>query len=277
MNAVKYRVLPGVVWTNRRTMVSSNTDVNRTGVPVRFRKQRSVKERQFPRFRHRVEEAIRATMARASYVLSPPRTKHSIPVQDFCRATSDYAILGAEFVIISLRASLQVNRWQHGLCRRRPASEHRSIVKTQITLVAGSERRTRRSTVETVLCANGGPICDRKPKCFRTSSSRKPHIYWHWRQGLPELPMFSNTAVSVVLVSVYPLIIVLLVLATPNTPTVLCVVYYWLAAGQWSHALTVLQSESVPRIAPDFTAPSLLAWSGERVSHRFRRLLTSRS
>ncbi|KAJ8869185.1 hypothetical protein PR048_030755 [Dryococelus australis] len=31
MNAVKYRVVPGVVWTNR-TMVSSNTDTNRTGV-----------------------------------------------------------------------------------------------------------------------------------------------------------------------------------------------------------------------------------------------------
>ncbi|KAJ8879005.1 hypothetical protein PR048_019611 [Dryococelus australis] len=37
------------------------------------------------------------------------------------------------------------NRWQHGLCRRRPASEHRSVVKTQITLVAGGERRTRRA------------------------------------------------------------------------------------------------------------------------------------
>ncbi|KAJ8868553.1 hypothetical protein PR048_030091 [Dryococelus australis] len=31
MNAVKYRVVSGVVWTNR-TMVSSNTDTNRTGV-----------------------------------------------------------------------------------------------------------------------------------------------------------------------------------------------------------------------------------------------------
>ncbi|KAJ8865708.1 hypothetical protein PR048_033228 [Dryococelus australis] len=31
MNAVKYRVVPGMVWTNR-TMVSSNTDTNRTGV-----------------------------------------------------------------------------------------------------------------------------------------------------------------------------------------------------------------------------------------------------
>ncbi|KAJ8865733.1 hypothetical protein PR048_033254 [Dryococelus australis] len=31
MNAVKYRIVSGVVWTNR-TMVSSNTDINRTGV-----------------------------------------------------------------------------------------------------------------------------------------------------------------------------------------------------------------------------------------------------
>ncbi|KAJ8888260.1 hypothetical protein PR048_007747 [Dryococelus australis] len=34
-------------------------------------------------------------------------------------------------------------RWQHGLCCRRPASEHRSIVKTLLTLIAGGERRTR--------------------------------------------------------------------------------------------------------------------------------------
>ncbi|KAJ8880382.1 hypothetical protein PR048_016851 [Dryococelus australis] len=33
-------------------------------------------------------------------------------------------------------------RWQHGLCRRQPGSEHRSIVKTRISLVARVERRT---------------------------------------------------------------------------------------------------------------------------------------
>ncbi|KAJ8866864.1 hypothetical protein PR048_032725 [Dryococelus australis] len=53
----------------------------------------------------------------------------------------------AYFIINKLaksQASLQDNRWQHGRCRRRLASEHRSIVKTRITLVAG-----RRSIVKT--------------------------------------------------------------------------------------------------------------------------------
>ncbi|KAJ8883296.1 hypothetical protein PR048_015139 [Dryococelus australis] len=43
------------------------------------------------------------------------------------------------------------DRWQHGLCRQWLASNHRSIVKTQITLAAGGERWTRRCIVETAL------------------------------------------------------------------------------------------------------------------------------
>ncbi|KAJ8875337.1 hypothetical protein PR048_023232 [Dryococelus australis] len=48
----------------------------------------------------------------------------------------------AEILIGHFIASFpQDSRWQHGLCRRRPASEHRSIVKTRIS----GERRTRRA------------------------------------------------------------------------------------------------------------------------------------
>ncbi|KAJ8884370.1 hypothetical protein PR048_016227 [Dryococelus australis] len=52
-------------------------------------------------------------------------------------------------LVLTLDAS--DTRWQHDLYRRRLASEHLSIVKMQITRVAGGERRTRRAALCSVL------------------------------------------------------------------------------------------------------------------------------
>ncbi|KAJ8869350.1 hypothetical protein PR048_030925 [Dryococelus australis] len=65
MNAVKYRVVSGVVWTNR-TMVSSNTDTNRTGVleVVDIVGRRGTKEQRTQRGnRRRKPRALSAQMA----------------------------------------------------------------------------------------------------------------------------------------------------------------------------------------------------------------------
>ncbi|KAJ8875075.1 hypothetical protein PR048_022965 [Dryococelus australis] len=54
-------------------------------------------------------------------------------------------------------------------------------------------------------------------------------------------PSLQSTAVPVVLVYLCRLIIVLLVLAIQDSPTVLCVVHDWPTVDQWSRALTVHQ------------------------------------
>ncbi|KAJ8867458.1 hypothetical protein PR048_031260 [Dryococelus australis] len=63
----------------------------------------------------------------------------------------------------------------------------------------------------------------------------------NYRQGRSELPIFSSTSISAVLVSVFTCNAVLLILATPDTPPVLCDVCYWPAVGTMESRLTVYQ------------------------------------